>query len=87
MKEELPHHLDSYYVDNTEEALDKLLSSGYEFKKGSYFNREYYMKYPYILLHEGYIKMCHDRHLNRDDLYGRNKKMELVNGQFLLNLG
>ncbi len=86
-KDNIPHHLDSYYTDNTPEALDKLIDSGYYIEDGSYPNRDYYMEYPYLLLHEGHIEFCHNRHLNRDDLYGTNKKMELVNGQFFINLG
>ena len=84
---QIPHELDSYYVDNTPEALKLLNDLGYKIQEGCYSNLDYYMEYPYLLVHDGYIQLCHDRHLNRADLYGINKKLELIDGQFLLKVG
>lgn len=83
---ERPHHLDSYYVVSSTKALEKLNEVGYAIKEDAYTNREHYMKYPYLLLHDGYIELCHDRHLNRDDLYGENTEMTLKDGHFWLLL-
>lgn len=81
------HELDSYYVDNVPEALGILETAGYTIAEGAYSNRDYYMEYPYLLIHEGHIEFCHNRHLNRADLYGINKKLELIDGHFMPPIG
>ncbi len=82
----LPHHLDSFYIENTPTIKKRLEKSGYLVRDGAYQNREYYEAYPYLLMHEGHIEYCHDRHLNRFDLYGKNLKIELVDNEFILRL-
>jgi len=78
----MSNSLDTYYIKNTKETFNALTTRGYDIKEDSYTNRDYYMKYPYLLCHNGHIEFCHNRHLNREDLYGKNKEMFYIDGIF-----
>ncbi len=73
-------------IDNTEEAFDKLIDMGYSIEDRHFTRIDYYKKYPFLVIYNGHIIFCHDRHLNRDDLYGENKMIKYVDGDFHLNL-
>ena len=80
------NNLEGYYIDNTKEVSDILEALGYKTKDSFLSNWDYYKKYPFLVVYNGEIIHCHKRHLDRDDLYGTNKKLSLIDGNLFLPL-
>ncbi len=77
--------LEGYCLNNTKEIRKIIADNGYTVEDKHYMTKRY-IDYPFIVIYNGYIQYCHERHLNRDELYGDNKKLEFINNNLYLKI-